>query len=62
LAGAAIVTQLETEEAKAEKPAEPSSQAKRRGFMTGQVTVPEDFDQMAAAEIEQMFAQPIRKV
>lgn len=60
-----IVIQFEAEEVKVEKPlatAEAPRQMKRRGFMAGQITVPEDFDQMASAEIEQMFVQPIRKL
>ena len=32
-----------------------ASQVKRRGFMAGQIAVPDDFDRMGAAEIEQMF-------
>jgi prevent-host-death family protein len=31
------------------------SQMKRRGFLTGQIVVPPDFDQMGSAEIEQLF-------
>lgn len=31
------------------------SQTKRRGFMAGQIVVPDDFDRMGSAEIEQMF-------
>ncbi|MGA9796588.1 MAG: type II toxin-antitoxin system prevent-host-death family antitoxin [Rhizomicrobium sp.] len=31
------------------------AQVKRLGFMAGQIAVPDDFDQMGAAEIEQMF-------
>jgi antitoxin (DNA-binding transcriptional repressor) of toxin-antitoxin stability system len=31
------------------------SQAKRFGFMAGQVLVPDDFDRMGEAEIEAMF-------
>jgi prevent-host-death family protein len=30
-------------------------QARRVGFMTGQFTVPDDFDRMGAGEIEQLF-------
>jgi prevent-host-death family protein len=30
-------------------------QVKRLGFMTGQIAVPDDFDGMGQAEIEQMF-------
>jgi len=30
-------------------------QVKRLGFMAGQITVPDDFDQMGRAEIEQLF-------
>jgi len=32
-----------------------SSQVKRLGFMAGQITVPDDFDQMGHAEIEGLF-------
>jgi prevent-host-death family protein len=35
------------------------SQIKRFGFMTGQISVPEDFDQMAEAEIVKMFEEGI---
>lgn len=28
---------------------------KRLGFMAGQITVPDDFDQMGSAEIEMLF-------
>jgi prevent-host-death family protein len=31
------------------------SQMKRFGFMAGQITVPDDFDQMGETEIEKMF-------
>ncbi len=31
------------------------SQMKRFGFMAGQITVPDDFDQMDQTEIEKMF-------
>lgn len=31
------------------------SQVKRLGFMAGQIAVPDDFDRMGDAEIEQMF-------
>ena len=31
------------------------SQMKRLGFMSGQINVPEDFDQMKSAEIKQLF-------
>ena len=31
------------------------SQVKRFGFMTGQISVPDDFDVMGSAEIEKMF-------
>ncbi|QYZ67206.1 MAG: prevent-host-death protein [Gammaproteobacteria bacterium (ex Lamellibrachia satsuma)] len=30
-------------------------QVKRLGFMAGQITVPDDFDQMGSAEIELLF-------
>lgn len=32
-----------------------SGQTKRSGFMAGQILVPDDFDRMGDAEIEQMF-------
>lgn len=32
-----------------------AGQVKRLGFMTGQITVPDDFDQMGSGEIEQLF-------
>ena len=32
-----------------------ASQVKRLGFMTGQIAVPDDFDHMGSAEIEQLF-------
>lgn len=32
------------------------SQMKRRGFLAGQISVPEDFDRMGSAEIEQLFS------
>jgi prevent-host-death family protein len=32
-----------------------SSQVKRLGFMVGQITVPDDFDRMGTAQIEQLF-------
>jgi prevent-host-death family protein len=32
-----------------------ASQVRRRGFMAGQITVPDDFDQMGKSEIEQLF-------
>ncbi|MGD9842132.1 MAG: type II toxin-antitoxin system Phd/YefM family antitoxin [Steroidobacteraceae bacterium] len=32
-----------------------AGQAKRVGFMVGQITVPDDFDRMGSAEIEQLF-------
>jgi antitoxin (DNA-binding transcriptional repressor) of toxin-antitoxin stability system len=31
------------------------SQMKRRGFMAGQIIVPDDFDRMGGAEIERLF-------
>jgi len=31
---------------------------RRVGFMTGQITVPNDFDQIGSAEIEQLFGAP----
>lgn len=30
-------------------------QIRRLGFMTGQISVPDDFDQMGSSEIEQLF-------
>lgn len=33
-----------------------SGQIKRLGFMAGQITVPDDFDQMGSEEIEQLFS------
>jgi prevent-host-death family protein len=33
------------------------SQIKRFGFMVGQISVPDDFDQMAEAEIVKMFEE-----
>jgi len=32
-----------------------TSQMKRLGFMSGQINVPEDFDQMESVEIKQLF-------
>ena len=32
-----------------------SSQIRRVGFMTGQILVPDDFDQMGGEEIERLF-------
>lgn len=32
-----------------------SGQVKRLGFMAGQISVPDDFDQMHGTEIEQLF-------
>jgi antitoxin (DNA-binding transcriptional repressor) of toxin-antitoxin stability system len=32
-----------------------STQARRLGFIAGQVAVPEDFDRMGGAEIEELF-------
>lgn len=34
-----------------------SGQAKRLGFMNGQIAVPDDFDRMGGAEIEQLFGR-----
>ena len=34
-----------------------SGQVKRLGFMAGEVTVPDDFDRMGSAEIEQQFGE-----
>ena len=31
------------------------TQVKRLGFMTGQITVPDDFDRMGSEEIERLF-------
>ncbi len=33
------------------------SQMKRRGFMEGQISVPDDFDVMGGSEIEQIFGR-----
>ncbi len=33
-----------------------SGQVKRLGFMAGQITVPDDFNKMGHAEIEQLFS------
>lgn len=35
--------------------AKPPAPIKRLGFMTGQITVPEDFDTMGNTEIEELF-------
>ena len=32
-----------------------ASQLRRLGFMTGQISVPDDFDQMGQEQIEQLF-------
>jgi len=32
-----------------------AGQVRRLGFMIGRITVPDDFDRMGSAEIEQMF-------
>jgi prevent-host-death family protein len=32
-----------------------AAQRRRLGFMLGEISVPDDFDRMGAAEIEQMF-------
>lgn len=32
-----------------------AGQAKRLGFMAGQIVVPDDFDRMGSAEIERLF-------
>jgi hypothetical protein len=32
-----------------------AGQLKRLGFLAGQITVPDDFDQMGRAEIEHLF-------
>lgn len=32
-----------------------TGQVQRLGFMTGQISVPDDFDRMGGAEIEQLF-------
>ena len=34
-----------------------SGQMKRLGFMTGEITVPDDFDRMGSAEIEHKFGE-----
>jgi len=33
----------------------PSGKVRRLGFMAGQISVPDDFDQMGVEEIERMF-------
>jgi prevent-host-death family protein len=33
-----------------------SGQVRRLGFMSGQITVPDDFDRMGSKEIEQLFS------
>jgi prevent-host-death family protein len=33
-----------------------ADQARRLGFMAGQIEVPDDFDRMGSAEIEQLFS------
>lgn len=35
--------------------APPQGKARRLGFMTGQIKVPDDFDQMGAEEIAELF-------
>ena len=37
-------------------PVPTGEQMKRLGFLSGQFTVPEDFDQMGSEEIDQIFA------
>jgi len=32
-----------------------ASQTKKLGFLSGQISVPDDFDRMGSAEIEQLF-------
>ena len=39
-------------------PFAPPVPARRLGFMQGQIKVPDDFDTLGAAEIEQMFNHP----
>ena len=34
-----------------------AGQVRRLGFMAGQISVPDDFDQMGAGEIEQLFGE-----
>lgn len=34
-----------------------TGQARRLGFMSGQIAVPDDFDSMGGAEIEQLFGR-----
>jgi antitoxin (DNA-binding transcriptional repressor) of toxin-antitoxin stability system len=36
-------------------PVDAPTAARRLGFMSGEITVPQDFDRMASAEIEQRF-------
>jgi prevent-host-death family protein len=33
------------------------AQARRLGFMVGEISVPDDFDRMGSGEIEQMFGE-----
>lgn len=33
-----------------------TGQAKRLGFMTGQISVPDDFDRMGSSEIDRLFS------
>ena len=33
------------------------AQARRLGFMAGEISVPDDFDRMGSGEIEQMFGE-----
>ena len=34
-----------------------AGQVRRLGFMAGQISVPDDFDQMGSSEIEQLFGE-----
>jgi prevent-host-death family protein len=34
-----------------------AGQMRRLGFMAGQISVPDDFDQMGSSEIEQLFGE-----
>jgi hypothetical protein len=33
------------------------AEIRRTGFLTGEITVPEDFDRMGASEIEDLFGE-----
>lgn len=42
-------------------PHSPSISARRLGFMAGQISVPDDFDQMGSEKIEQIFSDRVLK-